>query len=52
MTVPSRWLAIAIACAANFLIVLDLWVVTIAYPALEADFAPATASDVSWVLNG
>ena len=42
---------LAVASAANFLTILDLWVVNIAYPALQRDFAPATISDVSWVLN-
>ena len=30
---------------------LDLWVVNIALPALQRDFAPATLSDVSWILD-
>ena len=33
------------------LIILDLWVVNIALPALECDFAPATLSGVSWILD-
>ena len=37
--------------AAQFLIVLDLWVVNIALPVLRRDFAPATLSDVSWILD-
>ena len=39
------------ASAAQFLIILDLWVVNIALPALQRDFAPATLPDVSWILD-
>lgn len=46
-----RWIVLSVASAANFLTILDLWVVNIAYPALQRDFSPATVSDVSWVLN-
>ena len=46
-----RWAVLAVVSAAQFLIILDLWVVNIALPALQHDFAPATLSDVSWILN-
>ncbi|MFG3113588.1 MFS transporter [Streptomyces sp. NPDC048197] len=49
---PRRWLVLAIASAAQFLAVLDLIAVTIAFPAIGRDFAPASASALSWVLNG
>ncbi|MFF2808857.1 MFS transporter [Streptomyces sp. NPDC058000] len=49
---PRRWLILAIASAAQFLAVLDLIAVTIAFPAIGQDFAPAPASALSWVLNG
>jgi EmrB/QacA subfamily drug resistance transporter len=42
---------LTLASAANFLTILDLWVVSIAYPAFERVFLPATLSDVSWILN-
>ena len=42
---------LAVVSAAQFLIILDLWVVNIALPALQHDFAPATLSDVSWILD-
>jgi EmrB/QacA subfamily drug resistance transporter len=42
---------LALASAANFLTILDLWVVSIAYPSFERVFLPATLSDVSWILN-
>jgi hypothetical protein len=46
-----RWAVLAVVSAAQFLIVLDLWVVNIALPALQHDFAPATLPDVSWILD-
>jgi EmrB/QacA subfamily drug resistance transporter len=42
---------LAVVSAAQFLIVLDLWVVNIALPVLQRDFAPATLPDVSWILD-
>jgi EmrB/QacA subfamily drug resistance transporter len=42
---------LAVVSAAQFLIILDLWVVNIALPALRHDFAPATLSDVAWILD-
>jgi EmrB/QacA subfamily drug resistance transporter len=47
----QRWAVLAVVSAAQFLIILDLWVVNIALPALQRDFAPATLSDVSWILD-
>ena len=46
-----RWAVLAVVSAAQFLTILDLWVVNIALPALQHDFAPASLSDVSWVLD-
>src|SRR5215467_7873848 len=46
-----RWAVLAVVSAAQLLIVLDLWVVNIALPALQHDFAPATLADVSWILD-
>jgi len=45
------WFVLAIASTANFLTILDLWVVVVAYPTLERAFAPTTLSAVSWILN-
>jgi len=50
-TTPRRWAVLAVVSAAQFLIILDLWVVNIALPVLRHDFAPATLSDVSWILD-
>jgi MFS family permease len=47
----QRWTVLAVVSAAQFLIILDLWVVNIALPALQRDFAPATLPDVSWILD-
>jgi EmrB/QacA subfamily drug resistance transporter len=46
-----RWAVLAVVSAAQFLIILDLWVVNIALPVLQHDFAPARLSDVSWILD-
>jgi EmrB/QacA subfamily drug resistance transporter len=46
-----RWAVLAVVSAAQFLIILDLWVVNIALPVLQRDFAPAALSDVSWILD-
>jgi hypothetical protein len=35
-----QWAVLAVVSAAQFLIILDLWVVNIALPALQRDFAP------------
>jgi MFS family permease len=50
-TGSRRWAVLAVVSAAQFLIILDLWVVNIALPTLQHDFAPATLSDVSWILD-
>jgi EmrB/QacA subfamily drug resistance transporter len=46
-----RWAVLVVVSAAQFLIVLDVWVVNIALPVLQRDFAPATLADVSWILD-
>ena len=49
---PGRRRAVlAVLSAAQFLTVLDLWVVNIALPTLQHEFAPASLSDVSWILD-
>ncbi len=47
----ARWSVLAVVSAAQFLIILDLWVVNIALPVLTRDFAPATLPQVSWVIS-
>lgn len=46
-----RWAVLAVVSAAQFLTVLDLWVVNIALPQLQHDFAPASLPGVSWILD-
>src|SRR6266480_692137 len=46
-----RLAVLAVVSAAQFLVTLDLWVVNIALPALQRDFAPAALSEVSWILD-
>src|SRR5215467_5707154 len=46
-----RWAVLAVVSAAQFLGILDLWIVNIALPALQREFAPASLSDVAWILN-
>ncbi|WP_234365524.1 MFS transporter [Streptomyces sp. RTd22] len=48
---PRRWLILAVASAAQFLAVLDMIAVNIAFPAIGADFRSATTAELSWVLN-
>jgi len=45
------WAVLAVVSAAQFLVTLDLWVVNVALPALQHDFAPAMLSEVSWILD-
>jgi EmrB/QacA subfamily drug resistance transporter len=47
----TRWVILAVVAAAQFLGTFDLWVVTIALPALQREFAPAALPDVAWILN-
>jgi EmrB/QacA subfamily drug resistance transporter len=47
----TRWIILAVVAAAQFLGTFDLWVVTIALPALQREFAPAALPDVAWILN-
>jgi EmrB/QacA subfamily drug resistance transporter len=51
---PSRWrraAVLAVLAAAQFLTVLDLWVVNIALPTLQHEFAPVSLAGVSWILD-
>jgi EmrB/QacA subfamily drug resistance transporter len=47
----ARWLVLAIVSTAQFLCVLDAWVVNVALPALQRDFASTTLSSDAWILN-
>ncbi|TGB17176.1 MFS transporter, partial [Streptomyces palmae] len=48
---PRRWLVLAVASAAQFLAVLDVIAVNIAFPAIGDDFGAASTARLSWVLN-
>ncbi|MEV4255003.1 MFS transporter [Spirillospora sp. NPDC049652] len=48
---PRRWWVLGVASAAQFLAILDLFAVNIAFPALRDGFGGASLADVSWVLN-
>src|SRR5947209_6968431 len=49
-TVSSRWLALALLCIAQFMVVLDVQVVVIALPAIQREFAISQAN-LQWVIN-
>ncbi|WP_433143841.1 MFS transporter [Actinomadura nitritigenes] len=46
-----RWLVLAVASTAQFLAILDLFAVSVAFPALRRTFDGAPLPQVSWVLN-
>ncbi|WP_084525366.1 MFS transporter [Nocardia vaccinii] len=48
---PRRWRVLAVAAVAQYLAILDLFAVTVAFPTLQTSFGHASASTVSWVLN-
>ncbi|MFF6801805.1 DHA2 family efflux MFS transporter permease subunit [Streptomyces sp. NPDC012616] len=49
-TAPPAWLLVALACAGQFLVVLDLSVVNVALPSMRADLG-MTSSGLQWVVN-
>jgi EmrB/QacA subfamily drug resistance transporter len=48
---PRRWRILAVASVAQFLAILDLFAVNVAFPALQRSFGDAPLSQVTWVLN-
>jgi EmrB/QacA subfamily drug resistance transporter len=46
----SRWLALALLCIAQFIIVLDVQVVVIALPAIQREFG-ISQTNLQWVVN-
>jgi MFS family permease len=48
--VSSQWLALALLCLAQFMVVLDVQVVAIALPAIQRAFAIAQVN-LQWVIN-
>ncbi|WP_055417710.1 MFS transporter [Streptomyces pactum] len=47
---PPTWLVVALACAGQFLVVLDVSVVNVALPSMRADLA-LSAQGLQWVVN-
>src|SRR4051812_49960173 len=48
---PRRWKVLALVSVGVFMVSLDLFIVNIAFPEIEADFAGSSVSTISWVLN-
>src|SRR5689334_2413021 len=48
--VSSRWVALALLCIAQFIVVLDVQVVVIALPAIQREFGMSQTS-LQWVIN-
>nr|WP_324789486.1 MFS transporter [Streptomyces sp. H51] len=48
--VPPTWLVVALACAGQFLVVLDISVVNVALPSMRADLG-LSAQGLQWVVN-
>src|SRR3954447_13249770 len=47
----SRWLALAVLALAQFMVVLDVTIVNVALPAIQADLG-FSAEGLQWVVNG
>jgi MFS family permease len=51
MLMERRWKVLAVVSIGVFMVSLDLFIVNIAFPQIEADLHGSSASSVSWVLN-
>src|SRR5580704_375945 len=49
---PRRWSVFLVVVLGAFMAQLDLFIVNIAFPAIQRDFAGASAAELSWILNG
>src|SRR6476620_4550840 len=47
----SRWPVFGVIAVGVFMAQLDLFIVNIAFPAIEEDFAGSSNASLSWVLN-
>ena len=47
---PHRWKALALLCAAFFMVILDSAIVVVALPSIDADLGFSTG-DLQWVLS-
>src|SRR5688572_21867413 len=50
MDTPNRWLALAAVCVATFMLLIDITVVNVALPEIQADLG-ASFSDLQWVVD-
>ncbi|MFC8515627.1 MFS transporter [Streptomyces sp. NPDC057257] len=50
LTAPPTWLVVALACAGQFLVVLDVSVVNVALPSMRTDLG-LSAQGLQWVVN-
>src|SRR3954471_11340942 len=46
-----KWQVLIVVSAAVFMASLDLFIVNIAFPAIESDFGGTSLADLSWILN-
>src|SRR6266851_7890438 len=49
---PHRYRVLVIVSVATFVASLDLFIVNIAFPSIERDFAGTSDATLSWVLSG
>ena len=47
---PKRWKALALLCAAQFIVILDTSIIGVALPAIQADLG-FTDEGLSWIFN-
>lgn len=47
---PKRWLALALLCAAQFIVILDTSIIGVALPAIQVDLG-FTPEGLSWIFN-
>lgn len=47
---PKRWAALALLCAAQFIVILDTSIIGVALPAIQTDLG-FTPGDLSWIFN-
>lgn len=50
-TMERRWKVLTVVSIAVFVASLDLFIVNVAFPDIQSDFAGSTVSGLSWVLN-
>src|SRR4051794_41707010 len=48
---PRPWLAFAVVAVGTFMAQLDLFIVNIAFPSIQQDFAGTSDRSLSWVLS-